>query len=773
MEKYSVIGKRLPRLDGVAKVTGEAKYAADIMLPRMLQGKILRSTLPHARILNIDTSRAERLPGVKAVVTGKDITDIPHGFVRVDPVPAFLMDKFALAKTKVRYIGDEVAAVAAVDEDIAMEALDLIRVDYEELPALTSIQEAMAPGAPRIHDHAESNVSCVIAFHIGDVEQGFAESDFVFEDAFETQQILAASIEPQAAVADFSQSGDVTLWLSTQTPFYDQTIIAETLGIPAGKVRVIKPHLGGGFGGKTETCTLFPVSALLSKKSGRPVRICHTREEEMATTNHRHGVSVKHKIGVEKDGTIIAVDSRFFADGGAYNSHSLISMFIMGCLQNGPYHMRHFKYEGMRVYTNKPYAGGVRGHGSIQPRFVVESMMDMIAEKLDRDPLEIRKKNGVNAGDTTLSKFRIKSCGHGEAMDKAVEAINWKDKWRKLPDGQGVGMASLFFASGAGFSFFFNNIPYHSGVNIDASAEGDFTIFTGTSDLGQGSETVIAMIVAEELGIEMDKIKVIASDTATTPLDLGSYSSRVTTFAGNAAKTAAANMKQKLFLQASSILEANVADLDAREGKIFVKGTPEKNIAITEAINSYIREKHEDVNSHGHYNPPPDVGGEMRLDKGEVNISPTFSFGTHATEVAVDKETGVVKVRQIVAAHDCGFALNPMAVEGQIEGSIQMTYGQAMLEDYRTEKGWSMTNSFLDYKMATAVDMPPVVPIIVESNDPEGPFGAKEASEGTNVATIPSIANAVYDAIGVRIKSLPITPEKILRALEEKEKEKE
>ncbi len=768
MEKYSVIGKRLPRLDGVAKVTGDARYTGDIILPRMLHGKILRSKVPHAFILNIDTSKAEKLAGVKAVVTGKDITDVPHGFVRADPVPAFFSDKFSLAKKKVRYVGDEIAAVAAVDEDTAIEALDLIKVEYEELPAYFSPKESMSPGAVRIHDHAENNVSVVISFHIGDVEQGFAESDIVIEDTFGTQFILAAAIEPHAAVADFSQAGDVTLWLSTQVPFYDQTIIAETIGMPVSKVRVIKPHLGGGFGGKTETPTLFPISALLSKKSGRPVRIIYTREEVLATTTHRHGVSVKHKIGLKKDGTIIAVDSRFFADGGAYTGPSLLSMFIMGCLQNGPYKMRHFKYEGIRAYTNRPYAGGIRGHGAIQPRFVVESMMDMIAEKLDMDPLEIRKKNAVKAGDVTPSKFRIKSCGHVEAIDKATEEINWKDKWRKLPDGKGVGMASLFFASGAGFSFFFNNVPYHSGVNINAEAEGSFTIFTGTSDIGQGSETVLAQIVAEELGVGLDKIRVIASDTATTPLDLGSYSSRVTTFAGNAAKTAAYNMKKKLFEATADLLEANKDDLEAKNDRIYVKGSPEKGITISQAINAYIKDKQDALVSEGHYNPPADVGGEMRLDLGEVNISPTFSFGTHAVEVDIDKETGVVKVQKIAAAHDCGFALNPMAVEGQIEGSIQMTYGQALLEEYRIEKGCSMSNSFLDYKMPTSEDMPYVKPIIVESIDPEGPFGAKEASEGTNVATIPAIANAIYDAVGVRMKDLPITPEKVLRALEKK-----
>ncbi|MBA3036095.1 MAG: molybdopterin-dependent oxidoreductase [Desulfobacterium sp.] len=769
MEKYSVIGKRLPRLDSVAKVTGDAKYAGDFFLPGMLHGKILRSTVPHAKILNIDTSRAEKLPGVRAVATGKDISDIPHGFIRAAPAPFFLRDKFSLAKEKVRFIGDEIAAVAAVDEDTAMEALDLIKVDYEELPAYFSPQESMALDAVRIHDHAESNVSVVISFHLGNIEQGFAESDFVFEDNYSTQYILASYIEPHAAVADFSQSGNVTLWLSTQTPFYDRTNIAETLGIPESKVRVIKPPVGGGFGAKTETHTLFTASAVLSRKAGRPVKIIYSREEEFTSTAHRHGVTVNHKIGVKKDGTIKAVDSKFFADGGAYNSHSAISMFIMGTLQNGPYNMGSFKYEGIRVYTNKPFAGGVRGHGAIQPRFVIETMMDSISEKLDIDPIEIRKMNAVKAGQTTISKFKIRSCGHTEALDKAVEEIGWKDKWRKLPDGKGVGLASMFFASGAAFSFFYDNPPSFSGVKINAETDGNFTLFTGTSDIGQGSETTLAQIAAEELGVGLNKISVIASDTATTPLDMGSYSSRVTVFGGGAAKIAAYNMKMKLFDIAADMLEANKDDLEAKNERIYVKGTPEKSVSIADTVIGYYNKMKEHLTSSGDYNPPADVGGEMRLDLGEVNISPTFSFGTHATEVDVDKETGEVKVQKIAAAHDCGFAINPMAVEGQIEGSIQMTFGQALLEDYRMEKGWSITNSFIDYKMATSEDMPYIKPIIVESIDSEGPFGAKEASEGTNVATIPSIANAIYDAVGIRMKDLPITPEKILRALEKKE----
>nr|CBX31149.1 hypothetical protein N47_E46610 [uncultured Desulfobacterium sp.] len=377
-------------------------------------------------------------------------------------------------------------------------------------------------------------------------------------------------------------------------------------------------------------------------------------------------------------------------------------------------------------------------------------------------------KNAVKAGQTTISKFKIRSCGHNEALDKAVEEIGWKDKWRKLPDGKGVGLASMFFASGAAFSFFYDNPPSFSGVKINAETDGNFTLFTGTSDIGQGSENTLAQIAAEELGVGLDNISVIASDTATTPLDMGSYSSRVTVFGGGAAKIAAHNMKMKLFEIAADMLEANKDDLEAKNEKICVKGTPEKSVSIADTVIGYYDKKKEHLTSSGDYNPPADVGGEMRLDLGEVNISPTFSFGTHATEVDVDKETGEVKVQKIAAAHDCGFAINPMAVEGQIEGCVSMTFGQATCEDFRMENGSTMTNSFLDYRIPTSEDMPEVQSIIVESIDTEGPFGAKEASEGANIPTIPAITNAVCDAIGFRVRDLPINPEKILRALEKK-----
>ncbi|SPD74290.1 4-hydroxybenzoyl-CoA reductase subunit alpha [uncultured Desulfobacterium sp.] len=760
MNAFSVIGKSIPRIDAQIQVTGEAKFTADIILPGMLHGKILHSPYPHAKILNIDTSKAERLSGVYAVATGKDISDIPYACLRVEPAPPFARDRFALCKDKVRFVGDCVAAVAAIDEDIAEEALNLIKVEYEELPAVFDPFEALKPDAPKIHDHG--NISVDFSFHDGDVEKGFNESDLIMEEHFETQYVCHSSLETHLAVAEFSPTGELTVWASTQTPFFDQVALAETLDMPVSKVRVIKPYVGGGFGAKAETDPPIICAALLSKKAGRPVKVAYSREEQLVSSTRRHPVFVEQKIGVKKDGTIMAVDSNFVADGGAYNSTGTITTVLHGILQNGPYKVKNLRYKGLRVYTNKPFCGAQRGHGAIQARFVVESMLDMIAEKLGLDAFELRIKNGLNAGDITASNFVITSSGHRESLEKVQKEIGWKDK-RGKKDGKGVGLACNFFVSGTMKSFFLKDPPSHSSVKLEARKDGYFTLLSGVSDVGQACNTTLAMIAAEELGVTVDHIGIVTGDTAVTPIDLGSFSSRVTMMGGNAAKMAASEMKRILLEEAAENLEANPEDLDVKQGQIHVKGSPEKSLTYSEVITSYFIKHKKVLFTQGDYTPP-----ETGLEKGNEGGSPAYSFGCHGAEVDVDKETGIVKVKKIVAAHDCGFAINPMAVDGQTEGSVSMTFGQAMIEEFKVDKGQAITSSFLDYKLPTSMDMPEVKSIIVEANDPRGPFGAKEASEGTNIPTIPSITNAIYDAVGVRLKDLPVTPEKILKALEER-----
>ncbi|HLA27019.1 MAG TPA: molybdopterin cofactor-binding domain-containing protein [Syntrophales bacterium] len=767
--EYAVIGKPLIRPDAWEKVTGRGKFAHDFTLPGMLFGKTLNSPHAHARILNIDTSRAERHPGVKAVVTSKDFTDKLQGTLRAGWFPPFLKDQLCMAKEKVRFIGEHVAAVAAIDEATAEEALDLIDVEYEILPAVFTPEEALKEGAPVIHDWAPDNVAVRAEWDLGDFDEKIKQADFVLEDAYDTQYVVHASLEPRSCLANFSPSGELVVWASAQQPFYNKTILSETLGIPEGKIRVIKPFVGGGFGGKADDSTyMFPIAAALSRKVLKPVKITFTREEEFTCATRRVQSHVDMKIAVKKDGTLLGVDSTFLDNGGAYLSYGGITTFLHGGLQGGPYKIPSMRFLGIRAYTNRPTSGGQRGHGAIQCRWPWECMLDTIAEKLDIDPLEIRRKNGLQKGDVTVNSLVIRSSGHVECIDRSTEAIGWDKKWKKLPLNKGVGMGSNFFCSGAGFSFFFDNPPTHSAVTLEAYEDGGIILRSGVACIGQGCETVLAQIAAEELGVNFSDISVIAGDTSSTPVDFGSYSSRVTTFGGNASKSAASQMKEKLLEVAADELEANKNDLTAREGKIFVKGNPEKGITFAKAIKAYFNRHKELLITHGFYTPPMDAKAENDVLSGKVNLSPTWSFGAHAAEVEVDPETGQLKVQNITAAHDCGFAINPMMCEGQLEGSVQMTFGQALLENQVMLKGKVLNPNFLDYRFPTALDTPPIKSILVESMDDAGPFGAKEASEGTNIPTPPAIGNALYYATGVRIKELPITPDKILEALEKK-----
>jgi len=764
MEKYSVIGKRIPRVDSRPKVTGEARYAIDLSFPGMLYGKILRSPYPHARVLNVDTSRAERLLGVKAVVTGRDTPGVPFGPVRMVPTGP---DKFALAIEKVRFIGDEVAAVAAVDEEVAEEALELIRVEYEPLPAVFDPEEAMKDGAPRIHDYAEKNISMRASWHMGNVDEGFKQADYIKEETFRTQMVVHSPMEPHAVVASYDSNGRLTVWSSTQAPFYLMRDLSFVLGIPEERIRVIKPYVGGGFGGKAESNAMEHIAAFLSMKAGRPVKIVHTREEENIATSRRHPMVVWHKIGVKRDGRIVAKESRVILDGGAYNYYGPITTFLTGAFQNGPYRLENFKFEGIRVYTNKPACGAQRGHGAIEPAFATECLLDMIAEDLNLDPLEIRIKNGLKRGEITPNRFIIKSSGHAESIEKASQAIGWRDKWKKLPKGHGIGIGANFFVSGAGWHFHYDsNIP-HSTVKMEVSDSGSVTLLTGVSEIGQGIETVLTQVAAEELGVRVEDIRIVAADTGVTPVDLGSYSSRVTLMAGNATKMAAKEIKEKLLKVAADMLEANPEDLEIRDRKVYVKGSPERGKSFVEVVRACLSKINEPLIGNGYYYPPT-AEFVLNLSTGEISFSPTYSFGAHCALVKVDMETGEVKVEELAAAHDCGVAINPMGVEGQIEGSVSMAFGQALLENFWFDGGQMLNPTLLNYKLATALDMPKVKSIIVESDDPEGPFGAKEASEGVLIPTIPAIANAVYNAIGVRIKDLPITPEKVLRGLENK-----
>jgi 4-hydroxybenzoyl-CoA reductase alpha subunit len=760
MSTYSVVGKRTPPIDGRAKVTGEAKFTVDLQVPGMLHGKILRSPHPHAKIVHIDTERARRLKGVKAVLTGHDVPKVKFGVFAHLPRT---LDLSALAFDKVRYIGDEVAAVAAADEWVAEEALRLLSVEYEELPAIFDPEEAMKPGAPLIHEQAERNISRDPRFHFGDVDKAFKEAYYIREDRFVTQAIAHCPFEVHASLAHFDQSGRITLWSSTQAPFRIAESLSYVLHIPLNKIRVIKPFVGGGFGGKSDG--LFPIdlcAVLLSRETGHPVRIANTREEEFMTTRRRHPFVITLKTGVQKDGKLLAVDCKAIADGGAYNSWGPAIIGRAGVQLFMMYRLSNVRYEGYRVYTNKTPSGAMRGWGNLQMRFAADSQLDMIAEEIGIDPVEIRLRNAHHRGDLMPNKARISSCAFTECVQKASE--DWSDRKRKQEgkQDQGTGMGCWAYVSSA------KQLAHDSAAAmIKVFEDGTATLMTGASDIGQGSDTTLAQIAAEELGVLLDDVTVISADTMITPLDFGTFASRVTFISGNAVKAAAEDARKQIFEFAARRLEASPADLVSRERNIFVKGSPERSVSVAQAVKECLHSKQaQHILGRGSYNPDTVVVDQLTY---EGHSSPAYGFGAQKAEVKVDRETGRVEVLRIKGAHDCGVAINPMSAEGQLEGAAINGLGQALYEDLITEKGLVMNPSFLEYKVATAMDVPEVMTALVEDPDPEGPFGAKGMSEGCQIAPAPAVANAIYDAVGVRVNALPITPAMILDLLARKE----
>lgn len=754
MTQYRLIGKRLPRVDAKDKVTGKALYTDDLSLPGTLCGMILRSPLPHARIVDIDVSRALRLSGVKAVVTGDDTAKIKFGIISRS---AKYMDEYPLAVDKVRFVGEEVAAVAAVDAEAALEALDLITVEYKELPAVFDALEARKPEAVQIHEHAPNNISREFHLKKGEPQKAFKKCDYVREDTFTTQSAIHCYMEPRTALAAWDQSGKLTVYTSTQTPYYVQQHLGLTLDMNPDNIRVIKPCVGGGFGGKSDGLSAVEFcAALLAKHAGRPVKLVSSRDEEFMAARRKHPTQITMKTGVKKDGTIIARQCLAVLDGGAYCSLGPLTTVLIGTFQTLPFKFEHFRYDGYRIYTNKPPCGAMRGHGGPQVHFAQDVQLDMIAEDLGLDPLEMAVKNGLRTGDESAAGFKIVSSGFRECLEKAAAQSGWQQKRHasKKDDDKayGIGLGCGGFPSGAGF-YFNKTTAAHSSVGIRVGEGGGIGVFTGASDIGQGSDSVICQIVAEVLGLPLEDIHVTSADTHLTPPDMGTYSSRVTVAAGNAALQAADSIKAQIFKVVSDELEANSDDLIARDGKIAVKGSPDRFLAFADAVNLY-REKNDGAPlvAQGAYNSPDP-------------LSPTYSFGAYICEAEVSLKTGEVRINKFTVAHDCGQPLNPLSVEGQIEGCIAMGMGYAISEQLISENGRTMNPSFLNYGIPTADQMPEIQITHVITDDPRGPFGAKETGEGSLDPAAPAIVNAVYNAIGVRIKDLPITPEKILKGL--------
>jgi 4-hydroxybenzoyl-CoA reductase alpha subunit len=765
MATHNIIGKAHRKVDAVAKVTGATRFADDLAFPRMLYCKLLRSTQPHARIVSIDASAAARLDGVQAVLTGRDLP-IPFGILPVS------QDEHALCLDKVRFIGDPVAAVAATSEEVATAALDLIQVEYEPLRPITDAEDAVAHPEPRIHDYGDGgNLHKLIDLEFGDVQAGFAEADLVREDLFFFEGNTHLPMEQHAAVALWSPDGKVTLWSATQTPHYVHRALAKVLQLPPARIRVIATPNGGGFGGKSDPFSHEIVVAKLAMLTGRPVKITLTREEVFYCHRGRHPTLMSVKTGVKKNGAITGMHFRSLLDGGGYGSYGVASTYYTGALQTVTYHVPRYKFQGARAFTNKPPCGPKRGHGTPQPRFALEVHIDKIAEQLGVDPAALRLKTLVPPNSLTANYLRVGSMGLGQCIEKVVAGSGWKRKFKQLPEGRGVGLACSSYISGAGLPIYWNNMP-HSGVQLKCDRGGGVTVFCGSTEIGQGSDSVLAYIVAEVLGIDPFDIAVVTADTDLTPVDLGSYSSRVTLMTGNAAIQAAERAREILALHAAAKLEVPVARVVFAGGRVFDAQDPARGVAFAEAVQ--LAEAAEGtVGTVGSYTPPRSAGTYRGAG---VGPSPAYSYSACVAEVEVDPGTGVVRVPTIWIAHDVGRCINAAAVIGQVEGSVYMGLGEALMEEMAYRGNRNVVHkipSLLEYKSPTTLEMCDVVTYLVEDPDPNGPFGAKEVGQGPLLPVMPAVANAVYDAVGVRVDEVPITPEKVLKALKKKGKGEE
>jgi 4-hydroxybenzoyl-CoA reductase subunit alpha len=807
MTTFSIIGRPIAMIDAAGKTTGAGKYTDDLSVPGMLIGKILHSPHPHARIKRIDTRRAEKLDGVVAVVIGSDAPN-PYGILPVGH------DEHALATDKVRYVGDNVACVAAEDEAIAEKALELIDVEYEILPAYFDPEQSMKAERDLIHDNKPYNLEKDYHHVFGDPDKGFAEADTIAEARFIANEVTHAAMEPHSTLASFEldphtgKAGRLTVWSSTQVPYYLQHKLSLVLEMPMSQIRVIKPLVGGGFGGKSEVIPLEIIAAVAARKAQRPVKITYTREEVFWAHRGRPRTIIDLKTGVTNDGRITAVKARVVQDGGGYCSYGVVTILYSGALLGALYDIPNIQYDGFRVLTNKPACGAMRGHGTVNVRFAFESQLDELAAKLNIDTAEIRRRNLLQAPCVTVNGLRVQSYGLPECIEKVVERSGWKERKGKLPRARGLGVACSHYVSGAANSIIRSDMP-HSTVNIKIDRDGGVVVYTGASEIGQGSDTMTAQIAAEVLGCSLSRVKIIAADTDLTPIDIGSYSSRVTFMAGNATLRAAQEVKKLIAAASSKKMNCSPEELVfgndtvskkspegapslasfARSGAFdpespstsghvenqILRGSlqqkrkdegPKDSLTFEEAVVAAI-DFHGALTGTGSYAPPPEARGG-RHKGGGVGPSPAYSYSAQVAEVSVDEDTGEVTVHKVWAAHDCGRALNPVSVEGQIIGSVWMGMGQALTEEMIWKDGLLMNPGLLEYRSPSSVESPEVEPIIVESIDPEGPFGAKECSEGSLAATIPAIANAIYDAVGVRLHESPFTPERVLAALRAK-----
>lgn len=755
MREFQVIGRPTVKKDALAKASGRAEYADDIAMPGMLHGKLLRSPHPHARIVRIDASRALALAGVRAVVTGRDFPGVRYGNLPQT------RDYLPLALDAVRYIGEEVAAVAAVDEDTAEEALDLIEVEYAPLPAVFDPEAAIAPGAPQLHPHAPGNVSAHTEFQFGDVEAGFAQADHDREDVFETQPVKQGMLEPHACVGLWEPSGKATLWSCKMSPYVVWRQLSMGLDLPPGQVRVVQTYVGGGFsGGKQEAMPMDFCALLLSKRTGRPVKLVHGMDEVLTIGHMRHPMKIWLRTGTTRDGRIVAQHCRLLANGGAYSSIGGFSIFLAGAMLNLPYRVPNIRYEADRIYTNNGFCGALRGHTVVQMCFARESQLERIAADLGLDPLELRHRNAIQPGDTTANGFRVGTFAFDECIDRVAEMSGWREKRGRLPKYRGIGLGCGAHLSGA-------RLMGHSAsaAELRIQEDGSIHLTTGSTDVGQGVETVMAMIAAEVLGVDPDDVSCTKVDSASTPVDPGTFGSRVTLFTGKAVERAAEDARTQLAALAAERMGLDPGELVFRGHEILNRNDERQRVSLKEIVRYGAFQRGRLVTGRGVY-----AAGDEKIDfrSGYGNLSPAYTPTACAAEVEVDPETGHVTVVGLWGADDSGTPLNPLAVKGQVIGATVMSLGHALYENLIRVDGRVMNPSFRDYKMPLATDIPPLERFKhanVLTWEPEGPFGAKEAGQGAGTGVVAAIANAIHDATGIRFHRLPMTPEAILRGL--------
>jgi 4-hydroxybenzoyl-CoA reductase subunit alpha len=756
MSEYTLIGKRMPRVDSRAKVMGKAKFTADLKLPGLLVGKVKRSPYAHARILSIDTSKAASLPGVKSIVTGDDTEGIKWG------VFGYTRDQQFIQTEKVRYIGDEVAGVAAVDEETALKALDLIQVEYEELPAVYEPMEAMASETELIHEDFPNNINIHVNIDTGNVDENFEKAYYVREDTYTAPEESYFQAEPYAVVANFDHEDCLEVWCPNGGPHMKSKPLSNAFKIPLHKVKIKKISIGGAFGGRSEICPADYICALLARKTNKPVRIQFTREENTIGTRQGHAMITTHKTGVDREGRVLARETTCYMDGGAYSSTGPIATSVPFLSMEQVYRMESVRYNGYRIYTNKPIRGMIRTHGR---GFAsgLDTQLDMIADHLGIDPIEIRLRNVRKPGEYTSTKSLVGSCAMDETIHTAVEKSGWKKKYGKLPPFHGIGIGTNSVQTG-----FPMGIRGGSQSFIKFNEDGEAFVMSGVVDNGQGNDNMLVQIAAEELGLLPEDIHLVSADTETTSSDPGSYSQVSTFVGGQAVQVAARKCRKKLFDVAAKILKVEPETLNAENRMIFVKDTPEKSVSVKKVVRISLL-NFTSVNAEGGYWPKVDMKREW-VKNPYGQMCEAFSFGTTIVEVKVDPETGQVEVLNATACQDVGKALNPLVLEGQFEGSVAMGGQGGMLTEYHDWKdGRCLNSTMLDYKLPLACDMPDIRCYIVESIEPKGPYGAKEAGMSIAMSAAQAYAGAVCNAIGVHMDSFPLTPDKIIAAIKEKQ----